>query len=174
MVLHSSLFNPSLFIDEVLFHSAIHPEHIAKSLNPEQVASLHHNIVYVCQTAVDVNADHRQFPSHWLFPHRWVRLSILSRVVAKEVAGEGEGVVKFYTCRHLTFTFSREFHVFQPSGEKASIKWITVGGRTSAVVEQVQKLGGMGSTKKKRKRVAKVRSTLLLSDHPIDHETGRG
>lgn len=60
-------------IDEVLFHSAIHPEHIAKSLNPEQVASLHHNIVYVCQTAVDVNADHRQFPSHWLFPHRWVR-----------------------------------------------------------------------------------------------------
>jgi formamidopyrimidine-DNA glycosylase len=61
-------------IDEVLFHSAIHPEHVAKYLSPEQVASLHHNIVYVCQTAVDVNADHHKFPSHWLFPHRWVRL----------------------------------------------------------------------------------------------------
>jgi len=88
-------------------------------------------------------------------------VTILSGVIAKEVAGQGKGkgVLKFYTCKHLTFTSFWRFHVFQPSGEKASIKWITVGGRTSAVVEQVQKLGGMGSTKKKRKRVAKVRST---------------
>ncbi|KAG8784747.1 hypothetical protein FRC15_002670 [Serendipita sp. 397] len=57
--------------DEVLFHSAIHPEQTCKSLTSGQIQSLHHNIVYVCQTAVDVNADSSQFPPHWLFQHRW-------------------------------------------------------------------------------------------------------
>ena len=32
--------------------------------------------------------------------------------------------------------------LFQPSGEQAQIKWMTVGGRTSAVVGQLQKLSG--------------------------------
>jgi formamidopyrimidine-DNA glycosylase len=65
-------------IDEVLFHSAIHPEQVAKTLTPDQMASLHHNIVYVCQTAVDVNADSEKFPSHWLFNHRWVRADLIT------------------------------------------------------------------------------------------------
>jgi hypothetical protein len=89
---------------------------------------------------------------------------ILSTMIAEEMPGErkGKGIVKLCACRHLMFAARRKTHVLQPSGEKASIKHITVGGRTSAVVEQVQKLGGMGSTKKKRKRVAKVCSTCIL------------
>lgn len=110
--------------DEVLFHAAIHPEQVAKSLSQEQIKSLHHNITYVCQTAVDADADHNKFPSHWLFPHRWGK-------------GKTKSTLKL------------------PSGETASIKWITVGGRTSAVVQQVQKLSGNGDPKKKRKRVTK-------------------
>ncbi|KAG8814998.1 hypothetical protein FRB91_001698 [Serendipita sp. 411] len=113
--------------DEVLFHSAIHPEQTCKSLTSEQIQSLHHNIVYVCQTAVDVNADSSQFPPHWLFQHRW-----------------GKGKDK------STMTL--------PSGEKAKIKWITVGGRTSAVVQQVQKLTGAPKQPRKRNQTKETPS----------------
>ncbi|PVG02124.1 hypothetical protein CPB86DRAFT_772765 [Serendipita vermifera] len=134
--------------DEVLFHAAIHPEQVAKTLTPEQMASLHHNIVYVCQTAVDVNADSEKFPSHWLFGHRW-----------------GKGKTKP--------------SLILPSGEKASIKWITVGGRTSAVVQQVQKLqNGSGSPEKekpkkqqkKRPRTKKQDSDSDLSEPPSEED----
>lgn len=106
--------------DEVLFHSAVHPEQTAKSLSPEKIKLLYRNIEYVCKTAVEVNADSREFPSNWLFKHRWGKGKDKSTLVL-------------------------------PSGEKASIKWITVGGRTSAVVQQVQKLEGASKKAKKEK-----------------------
>lgn len=66
--------------DEVLYHARVHPEHKTNTLSEQQLTSLHHNIVYVCQTAVDVNADASKFPEHWLFRHRWVSLSQSSRL----------------------------------------------------------------------------------------------
>ncbi|KAG8830091.1 hypothetical protein FRC17_005454 [Serendipita sp. 399] len=120
--------------DEVLYHSAIHPEQVCKTLSSAQIKALHHNIVYVCQTAVDVNADASRFPSHWLFPHRW-----------------GKGKNK------STMTL--------PSGQKASIKWVTVGGRTSAVVQQVQKLVGSSKQSRKRSKAEETPSESSLSAH---------
>lgn len=42
----------------------------------------------------------------------------------------------------------------QEDGSVAKIKWITVGGRTSAVVEQLQKVSGVSTTAAKRKSKA--------------------
>jgi len=110
--------------DEILFHARIHPERKASSLSDAELELMHEKTVYVCQTAVDVQADSSKFPSDWLFPHRW---------------GKGKK--------------EKTAPLLLPDGEVAKIKWITVGGRTSAVVEQVQKLtGGAGTATKKRKR----------------------
>lgn len=58
--------------DEILYHSKVHPEQPARSLDNDTVKAIWENLAYVCQTAVACNADHNQFPDHWLFPHRWV------------------------------------------------------------------------------------------------------
>ena len=57
--------------DEVLFQSHIHPGQYAHTLSQEQINTLHEKIVYVCKTAVDVNADSELFPDSWLFHYRW-------------------------------------------------------------------------------------------------------
>ncbi|RIA91576.1 AtMMH-1 [Glomus cerebriforme] len=57
--------------DEVLFQSHIHPNQYANTLNQEQINTLHEKLVYVCKTAVDVNAESRLFPDSWLFHYRW-------------------------------------------------------------------------------------------------------
>ncbi|KAI1797500.1 Formamidopyrimidine-DNA glycosylase N-terminal domain-containing protein [Ganoderma leucocontextum] len=68
------------------------------------------NWVAVCRFAVAVNADDSKFPEEWLFRHRW---------------GKGK----------------KEKHTLKlPDGKPATIKWITVGGRTSAYVAELQKL----------------------------------
>jgi len=68
--------------------------------------------VYVCKTATSVNADDSLFPENWLFKHRW-----------------GKGKKK--KAQHI---------LSLPSGDPATIKWVTVGGRTSAYVVELQKL----------------------------------
>src|SRR5205823_14389049 len=57
--------------DEVLFQSHIHPNQHANTLSQEQINMLHEKLVYVCKTAVDVNAESRLFPDSWLFHYRW-------------------------------------------------------------------------------------------------------
>ncbi|CAG8561973.1 17287_t:CDS:2 [Funneliformis caledonium] len=57
--------------DEVLFQSHVHPGQYAHTLIEEQINALHENLVYVCKTAVDVNAEARLFPDSWLFHYRW-------------------------------------------------------------------------------------------------------
>ncbi|CAG8555710.1 12747_t:CDS:2 [Dentiscutata erythropus] len=57
--------------DEVLYQSRIHPAQYANTLSDEQITALHENLIYVCQTAVEVNADASLFPSSWLFHYRW-------------------------------------------------------------------------------------------------------
>jgi len=97
--------------DEVLYHARIHPEQCCDTLMADQLSELHMQIQHVCKTAVGAHADDSRFPSEWLFKHRW---------------GKGK----------------KEKHTLKlPSGEPATIKWITVGGRTSAYVTELQKLG---------------------------------
>ncbi|KAH7914453.1 Formamidopyrimidine-DNA glycosylase N-terminal domain-containing protein [Hygrophoropsis aurantiaca] len=96
--------------DEILYQSRVHPEQRCNTLGQEQLASLHHEIADVCRITVAVNADDDKYPEHWLFKHRW---------------GKGKKIA----------------HTMKlPTGESATIKWITVGGRTSAYVAQLQQL----------------------------------
>ncbi|KIM54247.1 hypothetical protein SCLCIDRAFT_1222215 [Scleroderma citrinum Foug A] len=96
--------------DEILYQAKVHPEQRCNTLDHNQAMALHHYIADVCHTAVEADADDSRYPEHWLFKHRW---------------GKGKNTK---TTMKL------------PSGEPATIKWITVGGRTSAYVPSVQKL----------------------------------
>ncbi|KAI0367522.1 AtMMH-1 [Pilatotrama ljubarskyi] len=96
--------------DEILYHARVHPEERCNVLTDEQLEALHKQTSDVCRFAVSVNADDSKFPEHWLFKHRW---------------GKGK----------------KEKHTLKlPDGKPATIKWITVGGRTSAYVAELQKL----------------------------------
>ncbi|KAK4053827.1 hypothetical protein OIV83_001483 [Microbotryomycetes sp. JL201] len=97
-------------VDEILYHAQIHPAHPAAALTADELIRVHDNISYVTNTAVQCNADAASFPSHWLFKKRW---------------GKGR----------------RDDHSFTlPDGRITKIVFETVGGRTSAIVEAVQKL----------------------------------
>ncbi|KAJ7102426.1 AtMMH-1, partial [Mycena belliarum] len=96
--------------DEILYHARLHPEERANTLSEKQLLALHQQTRSVCEIAVSVDADDTQFPENWLFKHRW---------------GKGK----------------KAAHDLKlPSGESATIKWITVGGRTSAYVVELQTL----------------------------------
>ncbi|KAI0651445.1 AtMMH-1 [Trametes meyenii] len=96
--------------DEILYHARVHPEERCNVLTDEQLEALHKQTYEVCHFAVSVNADDTKFPEDWLFKHRW---------------GKGK----------------KEKHTLKlPDGRPATIKWITVGGRTSAYVAELQKL----------------------------------
>ncbi|KAI8983368.1 hypothetical protein BD414DRAFT_418289, partial [Trametes punicea] len=96
--------------DEILYHARVHPEERCNVLAEEQLNALYKQISEVCQMAVSVNADDAKFPEDWLFKHRW---------------GKGK----------------KEKHTLKlPDGKPATIKWITVGGRTSAYVAELQQL----------------------------------
>ncbi|KAK0208885.1 Formamidopyrimidine-DNA glycosylase N-terminal domain-containing protein [Desarmillaria ectypa] len=57
--------------DEILYHAHIHPEQRCNTLTEEQVMTLREKMVYVCETAIETNADDTKFPDNWLFKHRW-------------------------------------------------------------------------------------------------------
>ncbi|GJE87859.1 formamidopyrimidine-DNA glycosylase N-terminal domain-containing protein [Phanerochaete sordida] len=113
--------------DEVLYHARVHPERRCNTLSDDEIGALHEQVQQVCRTAVEVDADDTKFPEDWLFKHRW---------------GKGK---------------KKQHSLLLPSGEPATIKWVTVGGRTSAYVVELQKLSGSeenaGSTSRSRRRV---------------------
>ncbi|PRP79924.1 hypothetical protein PROFUN_12413 [Planoprotostelium fungivorum] len=111
--------------DEILYHSAIHPERRANSLSEEEVQRLYDSTLYVCRLAVECLADHFKFPSHWLFMKRWGK--------GKKGDQKWKGEVKDQV--GLT-------QIVMKDGSVGDIRWVTVGGRTSAYVVQVQKLEG--------------------------------
>ncbi|KAI0809259.1 hypothetical protein BC629DRAFT_1483773 [Irpex lacteus] len=103
--------------DEILYHSRIHPERRCNTLSEDELTALHHQTQHVCKVAVEANADDTKFPEDWLFKHRW-----------------GKGKKQKHT-------------LLLPSGEPASIKFLTVGGRTSAFVVELQHLSGTPPSK---------------------------
>ncbi|KAG8953189.1 hypothetical protein FRC03_011896 [Tulasnella sp. 419] len=58
----------------------------------------------------------------------------------------------------------------QPSGEEAKIKWLTVGGRTPAVVAQVQINASGATTKSKKHRSTKAITRDESDDEDKDEE----
>lgn len=73
-------------LDEILYHSRIHPERRCNTLSGDELAALHHQTQHVCQVAVEANADDTKFPEDWLFKHRWVR---------------GTSMVCFHVCTYI-------------------------------------------------------------------------
>jgi DNA-formamidopyrimidine glycosylase len=59
--------------DEVLYQSSIHPESVTKKITGQNLTSLLDSIKYVSDTAVACCLSGKQFPSSWLFHHRWDR-----------------------------------------------------------------------------------------------------
>ncbi|KAI0252709.1 hypothetical protein BJV78DRAFT_1124215, partial [Lactifluus subvellereus] len=111
--------------DEVLYHARIHPEQRCNSLSEEQIQALHQQIRHVCTFAVEVNADDSRFPDDWLFKYRWGK--------GKKAKGDDEPILKL------------------PDGRPATMKWVTVGGRTSAYVAELQRLSGDNAAQGRRK-----------------------
>ncbi|KAI9101749.1 DNA glycosylase/AP lyase [Phlyctochytrium arcticum] len=65
--------------DEVLFQARIHPAQYTNSLTDAEIEALHAQIPFVCQTAVDVNADGKKFPKDWLYHFRWGKGKLANR-----------------------------------------------------------------------------------------------
>ncbi|KXN87563.1 Formamidopyrimidine-DNA glycosylase, partial [Leucoagaricus sp. SymC.cos] len=129
--------------DEVLYHARIHPEQRCSTLTEEQRQVLYERIMYVCRTATSVNADDGKFPEHWLFKHRW---------------GKGSNKKSPTTLLlHATNAVIRA----KPSGEPATIKWVTVGGRTSAYVVELQILSEPSLTVKSSEVCRSVQAKFL-------------
>ncbi|SGZ22263.1 BQ5605_C022g09463 [Microbotryum silenes-dioicae] len=99
-------------IDEILYQAKLVAitDRSLHLLERQELIRLHSEIVNVTNTACAVDAESRQFPSHWLFGARWSK-------------GKSGG---------KTFVL--------PNGETTTVTYITVGGRTSAVISSVQKL----------------------------------
>ncbi|KAG8965670.1 hypothetical protein FRC03_000305 [Tulasnella sp. 419] len=130
--------------DEILFQAQVHPEQKANSLDDDQLAQIYQKMIDICTKAVEVNADSSQFPNSWLFRHRW------------EKGRKGKKGTKN--------------PLILPSGEEAKIKWLTVGGRTSAVVEQVQINASGATTKSKKRRSTKATKGYDSDDEDKDEE----
>ncbi|CAG8454383.1 2144_t:CDS:2 [Diversispora eburnea] len=112
--------------DEVLYQSKIHPYQYSHTLSNEQITQLHEKLSYVCQTAVEVNAESDLFPKSWLFHYRWNK--------------------------------GNKADVFMPDGNK--IIFDTVGGRTTAIVQNVQILNDIeGSKTNTKKLIRRKRKT---------------
>lgn len=143
----SSSHSWKYFLDEVLYHARIHPEQRCNTLSQEQLQVLHEKITYVCETATSVDADDSQFPDNWLFQHRWVGFLFLTRKLrSRLIEGQGKGNKKrkhsplALVSKIVLYILRLYADHFQPSGEPATIEWVTVGGRTSAYVPELQKL----------------------------------
>ncbi|RLV96613.1 Formamidopyrimidine-DNA glycosylase [Spathaspora sp. JA1] len=61
--------------DEILFNAKIHPSEIlSNKLTTKSdvvIGSLYETIIYVCETAVNVEGNVDEFPKNWLMLHRW-------------------------------------------------------------------------------------------------------
>lgn len=131
--------------DEILYQARVHPEQRCNTLDASQTLTLHHQIVDVCRITVEANADDGKYPEHWLFHHRWVRSFLLaqraSHTGSTEQRKESKANDEIGCLASLPLPFPSWLILDfpQPSGEHATVKWITVGGRTSAYVVEVQK-----------------------------------
>jgi formamidopyrimidine-DNA glycosylase len=77
--------------DEVLYQSRIAPKRSAASLSDAEVRELRRAIRSVLKRAVEVGADHKQFPKSWLFEHRWGGSRGAERIAGERIVREEVG-----------------------------------------------------------------------------------
>lgn len=132
---------------------------------------LHRNISYVTNTAVEADADASRFPSTWLFSARWNKGKKGSNdfvLVSPCSSTLGQAVIFAKQADGLS-----RVRVPQPDGSISTISFVTVGGRTSAVVDRVQILPeGLVKAKAKGKRKKKAEEDEEPEEETItDKET---
>ncbi len=57
--------------DEILYHAGVAPKRPASSLERPEIERIREQTHAILQVAIEVGADSTQFPSGWLFHHRW-------------------------------------------------------------------------------------------------------
>ncbi|WVQ78646.1 formamidopyrimidine-DNA glycosylase [Cryptococcus sp. DSM 104549] len=151
--------------DEVLYQARIHPSCPVPALSDQNIIDLHHQLRAVPLLAVSVNADSKQFPEDWLFRWRWGKGTTQKKQIEKNGKAKGKGgrVKKEEgdEAGEDVLPEGKEFLAL-PDGGPATIEFIEVGGRTTAIVKELQKMpqgvdikpkvdkGGKGSRSKKR------------------------
>ncbi|ORY22697.1 hypothetical protein BCR39DRAFT_551063 [Naematelia encephala] len=136
--------------DEILYQSRIHPATPVPALSETQLEALHHYTRAIPLRAVEVNAEHKQFPSDWLFRHRWgkgtreKKSKTAKAKAAKRGNGKGqegseeeEGIDKGQGEEEGAQPTGKRVLAL-PDGSPATIEFIDVAGRTSAFVPQLQ------------------------------------
>ncbi|KAJ9103600.1 hypothetical protein QFC20_004756 [Naganishia adeliensis] len=156
--------------DEILHLARVHPAAPAGMLADAQVETVWKSMKDVVNIAVEANADHSKFPKHWLFSWRWSKGKKDKNRKTKDDAGGMLLVGSFQASIHQWFSRLVE----QPDGSPATLKFITVGGRTSAYIEELQVLpeGVVYKEPVKRGKVKKGDDAGLssedLSDAPLE------
>jgi formamidopyrimidine-DNA glycosylase len=86
--------------DEVMFQARLHPEQYSNTFSDEQIKKLHEAIMYVCDTAVEANAESDKFPPDWLMKYRWdkgknkeSKLPTGEKIVFLKVGGRTSAIV---------------------------------------------------------------------------------
>ncbi|WWC66757.1 formamidopyrimidine-DNA glycosylase [Kwoniella pini CBS 10737] len=145
--------------DEVLYQARIHPSCPVNHLSSQNIKDLHHQLRAVPLKAVEVNADHRKFPEDWLFRWRWGKGK--KQAKGKKKAEDAELQRSDEEGGEDIKPKGKEFLAL-PNGKPATIVYVEVSGRTTALVEELQKMpegveikpkiskGGKGSQSKKR------------------------
>ncbi|XP_062022147.1 formamidopyrimidine-DNA glycosylase isoform X3 [Rosa rugosa] len=132
--------------DEVLYQARIHPEQSSATLSKECVGALHKSIKEVIEYAVQVDAASTHFPCEWLFHFRWGKRPGKINV---EVGADSDQ----YPSNWIFHSREKKPGKVLVDGKK--INFITVGGRTSAFVPELQKLTGNQAAKAGSKRTNK-------------------
>ncbi|WWC58329.1 formamidopyrimidine-DNA glycosylase [Kwoniella dejecticola CBS 10117] len=145
--------------DEVLYQARIHPSCPVNHLSAQNIKDLHHHLRAVPLRAVEVNADHRKFPEDWLFRWRWGKGK--KQAKGKKKAEDAELQRSDEEGGEDIKPKGKDFLAL-PNSKPATIVYVEVSGRTTALVEELQKMpdgveikpkiskGGKGSQSKKR------------------------
>jgi formamidopyrimidine-DNA glycosylase len=115
----------SVFRDEVLYQAKIHPEQYSNTFNDQQIIDLHDALIGVCTLACETLADTSKFPETCKSP--------------ASVSQSSSNFIITGLMKHRWNKGKKDANVL-PNGDK--IIHLKVGGRTSAVVPNVQKKTG--------------------------------
>ncbi|ORX51658.1 N-terminal domain of MutM-like DNA repair protein [Hesseltinella vesiculosa] len=96
--------------DEILFHARIHPAQYTNTLTTDQCKEIRKQMLYVCEVAVEAEADESILPDHWLMTYRWNK-------------GKGKGKGKLPNGHTLAFeTVGGRTSAFVPALQKLTSK----------------------------------------------------
>ncbi|KAH8083725.1 Formamidopyrimidine-DNA glycosylase N-terminal domain-containing protein [Filobasidium floriforme] len=127
--------------DEILYQARVHPACPVGKMSDEMKEGIWREMKVVVDTAVEANANHAKFPKDWLFSWRWSKGKKDKNRKDKDESGG--------------------FRL--PDGRPATLAFITVGGRTSAYVEELQTLPEGVVYKPPKKKATKAESEASSS-----------